>query len=184
MFSRGGPAFTQSTCGHGGKQMWEHQKASLALQTFSAASRGDPVRHQRCRHSVNHVSTGFSCPSLLITFLTLIRNLLSPPPSSSQKKWGQREREREKLTCICFSCLSTSLWNYCISIYSKKLQLNIYTLLSSFMPVAFLLHYSSLDVHASCNFSPLTPSILGLFFFFPLLQTALCLCVSSSLAFT
>lgn len=156
--------------------MWEHQKASLALQTFSAASRGDPVRHQRCRHSVNHVSTGFSCPSLLITFLTLIRNLLFSPPSSSQKKWGQREREREKLTCICFSCLSTSLWNYCISIYSKKLQLNIYTLLSSFMPVAFLLHYSSLDVHASCNFSPLTPSILGLFFFFHCCRQ-LCVCV-------
>lgn len=102
-FRCGGPAFTQSTCGLGGKQMWERQRASLASQTSSAASCGDPVRHQRCRPSFNHVSTGFSCPSVRITSVTLICNLIFPDSKRSEVS----ERD-SNWSCICFSCLSTS----------------------------------------------------------------------------
>ena len=109
VFSHGGATFTQSTCGHRGKQMWEPQEASLASQTFTAASRGDPVRHQRCRSSVNHPSSGFSCSSspflLHTTFLTLISNLF--PPLLSQ---NSEVSEKDNWRCICFSCLSSSKW--------------------------------------------------------------------------
>lgn len=137
VFSRGGPAFTRSTCGHGGKQMWEHQKASLASQTFAAAGRGDPVRQPHCRPSVNHISAGFSGPSLLfhlhVTFPTLMCNFLFPFSKRSEVSEG------DNWSCICFvSCLSTSqwIWNYCVSTFSKKLKLNIYFLLSNFVLVA------------------------------------------------
>lgn len=137
VFSRGRPAFTQSTCGHGGKQMWEPQEASLASQTFAAASRGDPVRQPCSRPSVSHVSTGFRRPSLLflslLTFLTLVCDVRyrAMHPSTGQDSLHLHLVRGVIYLCftLCFFCKTPAL----------------------------------LSVRSSWNSSPLTPSIL-LFF--------------------
>lgn len=172
VFSRSGATFTQSTCGHGGKQMWEPQEASLASQTLAAASRGDPVRHQPCRSSVNQVSTGFNCSSFLFPLTRNLSHTHMQPPFPLSKK--SEVSERDNWGCICYSCLSTSqwIWNYRISIFSNKLQLNIYVLLSNFMLVAlfyitpawpFALHacFTQLFPSHSINFAtPISADIL------------------------
>lgn len=91
--------------------------------------------------------------------------------------------ERDNRSSICFSWLSTSqwIWNYCIPIFSKKLQLNIYVLLSNFMlvalfyitpawPFALRVHFIQLFHSHSINIAP----------FFLFLHTSLSLSVSPS----
>lgn len=79
--------------------------------------------------------------------------------------------------CICFSCLSTSQCNDCISIFSKKLQLNIFILLSNFTLVALFCVSSCL---AFCFMQLFHSHFINIALFFPFLQTALCLCVPFS----